>query len=170
MSKTDLLKDAVKEDTARIIVTNGVRVKICPVSSGLISDIMTSIKDPDVPMWANPDKDGRLEENPNDPEYLRDLEEVRQKRTNATSDAMVMFGIELVDGLPPDSDWLAKLKYLAKRGAITLDGYNLEDKFDQEFLFKKFVVASNTVVTMVTKASGVDTEAISREEESFPGN
>ncbi len=157
-----------------VVLPGGARVRIHPVSAALIADITSQIKEPEIPLWPNPEKpdqDGRprLEPNPDDPNYVRALEETNQKRGAAMIDAMVMFGVELIDGIP-DDDWIKKLRFMEKRGLLDLSSYDLDDPFDREFLYKRYILVDNNVIGMVTDASGLSTEDIKRAQESFQGN
>jgi hypothetical protein len=60
------LKESKREKN--VIEVEGVKIKIIPVSALLIQEITSRIKDPRPPVQPNPDKDGRLEENPFDPD------------------------------------------------------------------------------------------------------
>ena len=164
------MKDAAKGGQDRELTVSGVRIRVHPVSASLIQEVVSAIKDPKPPLVPNPDKDNRLEPNDNDPEYLTALDDARSERAGVTSDVMVMFGIELLDGIPEDEEWMKKLKFLERRGALHLDEYDMEDKFELEFLYKKFVLASNEVVMAVSRASGVTEEDVEKAEASFPGN
>lgn len=147
-----------------------VKFRIVPVSVQLIQDIESMIKEPNPPMWENPAKDGRPEANPSDPDYLLAVTEVRRQRNSAAMDAMIMMGIELVDGMPKDDAWLDRLKNLEHRGLLSLEGYDLENPIDREFLYKRLVIANGEVFELISRASGVTEEAIAEAEASFPGN
>jgi hypothetical protein len=149
-----------------IVLPDGARVKVVPVSAALIDAVMGNIKDPTVPTYYDKDSDRHIP-NPGDPNYLREMAEMSRKRTSATIDAFVMFGIDLPYGLPTDEEWLTKLRYLEKLGRINLSEYDLKNEIDLEFLYKRFIVASADIIGMVTKASGVSGEEIAAAEASF---
>lgn len=150
-------------------LSTGVRVRLVPVSAALLSEVTSRIKDPQVPLWRNEDK-GRDEPNPSDPEYLRELDEASTKRGMAAMDAMVMFGVDLVDGVPEDDSWLKKLRFMEKKGFLDLSEYDLEDGFDCEFLYKRYIAIDNDTLTNIASLSSLTPEAIARAEDSFPGN
>lgn len=152
-----------------ITLPTGVKALIMPVSASLISEVTGSVKTPVVPIWHNEDK-GRDEPNPSDPAYMEALEDMERERGMAAIDAMIMFGVELVDGLPQDDGWLKKLKYLEKRGRLVLEGYDLNDSMDLEFLYKRYIAVDSSVLEMITEASGVSPEEIDLAESSFPGS
>lgn len=147
-----------------------VRFRITPVSIQLIQDVEATIEEPQPPMWANPEKDGREEPNPSDPEYLRARARATRQRNIAVMDAMVMMGVELVEGLPEDDSWLDKIKQLEKRKMLSLESFDLDDPIDREFLYKRYVIANGEVIELISKAAGVSEEAVREAEASFPGN
>jgi hypothetical protein len=156
-------------DEQHVTLTTGVRARILPVSATLIDEVTSKIPDPEVPTFFNEAK-SREEPNPSDPEYLRRLSDAERKRGVAALDALVMFGVELLDGLPEDRGWLTKLQYMEKRGHLDLSSYDLNDAMDLEFLYKRFVAVSNQVLTKVGEISGVTAAEIAQAENSFPGN
>ena len=163
-----VLKESQKEKN--VIEVEGVKLRIRPVSALLIQEITSHIKDPRPPIQPNPDKDGRMEENPFDPEYLEAVKVANTQRALATSDTMVMFGLELMNGLPSDETWIKKLKWLEKSGRIDLSNVNFEDPFEKEFAFKKFIAATNPNIMEVTRASGVSQADIDSATDSFQRN
>jgi hypothetical protein len=107
---------------------------------------------------------------------LRALERVDIDRSLAATDAMILFGVELVteDGdkyeLPPDSEWLDKLNLLARKGIISLSEYDLDDPLDKEFAFKKLVVISSVDLPVVAMANGVQGIDIENALDTFPSD
>jgi len=79
-------------------------------------------------------------------------------------DAMIMFGFELVDGVPEGDGWIKQLKLLS------IDVSDSDDEVEREFLYKKFVVVTPEDLKLVTDISGLSAEAIREAEASFPGN
>jgi len=144
-----------------------IKVRLVPVPPQMIDEVSNRIKDPEVPMWKNPDKD-RDEPNPNDPVYKKAMEETVRQRGLAAIDTMCLLGIELVDGMPEDERWLSKLRYMEKRGLLSLSAYDLNDPLDKEFLFKRFMVASNEIIQALTRVSGITSEEVAKAEQSFP--
>ncbi len=156
----DVARSEQDTDSDGIVTfSTGVRVKLHPVKASLISKVTAKIKDPRVPTWYNKAK-GRDERNPNDPAYLRDVERAAQERGNAAMDAMAMFGIELVDGLPEDTDWITKLRLLS----IT---FNADDPIECEFYYKIYEVIGNDDWPLVSAQSGISQEDIAQAEKSF---
>lgn len=171
MAKENIV-DTLKSVSADkdIVEVEGVRIKVRPVSALLIQEVTSRIKDPHPPVQPNPDKDNRLEENPFDPAYLDALKDAQTQRSLATSDTMVMFGLELMDGLPQDETWLKKLKWLEKTGRLDLSNLNFDDPFEKDFAFKKFIAATNPTIMEVTRASGVTQSDIDSATDSFQRN
>lgn len=158
-----------------IQLSSGYWVRIRPVSAHLIDSAQAMVATPDPPMVYIEEK-GREEQNPSDPAYLRALERVDIERSLAATDAMILFGVELVneDGglfeLPPDSEWLDKLRLLERKGIISLSEYDLEDPLDKEFAFKKLVAVSSVDLPIVAMANGVQGIDVENALDTFPGN
>src|SRR3990170_1168546 len=93
----------------------GVRVRVKPIPAAVIDEVTARIPQPVVPKWYDKEIEREIE-NPSDPAYIRALEEYDRKRGSAMIDACVMFGLDLVDGLPDNDKWLAKFKFSEKMG------------------------------------------------------
>lgn len=175
MTKNAAVRTARKRASVRgdqtATFTTGVRVRIKPISVSIINDAQAAIPNPPVPMWYNESK-GVEEPNPNHPDYLKALEETDIKRTLAAIDAMILFGIELLDGVPEDSAWLRELKLAIRLGFIDLklDEWDLEDPLELEFLYKKYIAVSAVDLPVVMRVSGVREEDIAAAAESFRNN
>ena len=172
MTETALVKDEAKRiaqgqgDSAEVTLSTGVRVRLHPVSSSLVEEMKGAIKMPPVPkVWIEAKE--REEENPNDPRYLDEVAEVERKRADAIFDALCTFGVELLDGLPEDGTWLRKLKLLEKRGALDLSGFDLEDDFDLEFLYKRYVAVAGTDLQMIGGLHGFRPLEVARQRAMF---
>jgi hypothetical protein len=72
-----------------------------------------------------------------------------------------------VDGLPTDTKWLAKLKYLEKRGKIDLSTYDLDDPMDQEFLFLRYVAVAQEDLQTISVKSGITKEGVDKAKAQF---
>lgn len=158
-----------KKDSNYVELADGRRARLVPVSASLMNEVTSRIKDPVVPMWMNDDK-GREEPNPSDPAYLAECKEIENQRTMAVFDAMCMFGVELVDGLPDDDLWARKLMYMSKRGLLDLEDYDLDDELDREFLYKRFIAISTDQIAKIGAISGVSDADVEAAEESFPSS
>ena len=164
VAKRDRASDGVRETT----LSTGHRARLVPVATSLIETVRTQVKDPPVPMWTNPDKD-REEENPNDPAYIRALVEAHDRRTAAVMDALMLFGVELLDGVPKDDGWLNNLRLLERHGQLDLGDLDLDDPLDRAFAFKKFIAISSEDYTAVMELSGVTASGVAAQAEMFPG-
>jgi hypothetical protein len=173
-------KAAVKETAKRIArgqrkedevfeLSTGVRVRLSPVSSSLVEEMKRSIPMPKVPVVFIKEKE-REEENPNDPAYIAEVEEAEEKRAEALFDALVMFGVELVDGLPEDDIWVKKLQFLEKRGGMDLSGFNLKDNFDLEFLYKRYVAVAGADLQTIGALHGFKPLEVARARAMFLGD
>ncbi len=147
-----------QQDAIRIM-SSGVRVRIVPVSATLVDEVMHRVPLPQVPMWHNPENE-REEPNPNDPAYVYAQQQAERDRGVASLDAVLMFGVELVDPLPGGS-WLRKLQML---GLLTPDADDLE----REFAYKKFVACTTQadIMTIMT-ATGVSEAQVAEATENF---
>jgi len=141
------------------VLSTGVSARIIPVSASLIQEVTSKIKEPKIPMWYNDDK-GREEPNPNDPDYLAKLKQAETERGQAAMDAMIMFGIDLIDGVPNDKTWLKKLKFIGIE-------VNQDDEFELEFAYKKYIAVGNSDLMAVGRKAGITQEAISQAAKSF---
>lgn len=159
-----------KKELGTIITTKtGVRIRIVPVAAHLLDDVMHEVKDPPVPTKYVEEK-GREEEDPADRNYLKALADAEHERSVAASDALILFGVELMDGIPEDDTWLKKLKWLERRKRVDLSGYDLNDEMDLEFVYKKYYVVSARDIPVVGTASGMSDEEIERAMRGFSGD
>lgn len=138
------------------------------VATPLIQAVSLRIPDPPVPTIYNKDME-REEENPTHPDYIAALEKAEQDRGLAMIDAMVLFGIKIIT--PPTSDeWVQNLRFMERKGLLDLAGYDFDDPYEKMYIFKKFIIANNDLVSKISKKSGVSPEEIKQQENSFQGN
>jgi hypothetical protein len=148
-------------------LTTGVRIRLGHVPPGILEDVAGRVQAPRVPNWFNPDK-GVEEPNPNSPDYLAALAEYELKQAAAIMDAIALFGMDLVDGVPEDDSWIGKLKILSRRGGFDMSGYDLDDPIEREFLFKRYIALGNEDLMTIGKAVGtVTSHDIERARASF---
>lgn len=174
MTEKALLKDEAKrlargrgED--EFALSTGVVVRLHPVSSSLVEEMKSAVKMPPVPkVWIEAKE--REEENPNDPQYIEAVEECNAKRSDAIFDALCMFGVELVDGLPEDDSWIKKLKMLERRGLMDLSGFDLKDDFDREFLYKRYVAVAGADLQLIGGLHGFRPLEVARARAMFLGD
>lgn len=151
-----------------VTLSTGVRVRVKPVTATLIDEVQSKIVDPDPPEIFLEEK-GRSEPNYSDPRYLRAIERAQVNRVIAAVDALVLFGVELVDGLPEDKDWVKKLKFMEKLGTLDLSSLDLSQDIDQEFAYKRYVAVSATDIATISMASGLSEGDVAAAEAIFRG-
>lgn len=157
-------------------LSTGVRVRLLPVNSMLIQAAMGRIKDPEVPIFKD-EAQGREYANPSDPHYQNQLEEAARDRGYARLNTVILWGVELVDGLPDDEGWLYKLQLMARQGVIDLSDFDLDNPIDKEFAYKKFVAigdeltsdGANRDLNLILNRGMVSEEAIEEASDTFPG-
>ena len=161
-------KEAI--DTARVLAdeaqddlweVEGYPIKVKAIPVAIISDVTNRIPEPEIPVWHN-DEMNRDEQNPSNPAYIRAKDEVDRKRGEAMIDATVMFGIELLNGVPPTDEWLPKLQFMEKRGQVDLSGYDLSDAMELEFVFKRYIIANIALINYIQNMSSVTPEDIGK--------
>ena len=162
--------DAAKGKKTENVVTlsTGIQAILRPVSASLLQDVMSRIVDPAEP-WVMNEEKGRKEIDPYDTEYLAKIASNNRERARASMDAMAMFGIDLVDGLPEDTTWLKRLRQFEKLGYLDLAQFDLEDDIDQEFLYKRYIALGNQDLMDIGRMSGIRQEDIAEAEASFRG-
>jgi len=150
-----------------VVLSTGIRARIVPVAATLIDEIGARIPDPEIPKQVI---DGKEHENPLHPGYQQEMRKAQAARTTATLDAFVMFGVELVDGVPEDNLWVEKIRFMEKRGMIDLSVYDLENDLEREFVFKRFIAVASKDMTKIGVSSGVLSADIERAMDSFRGD
>jgi hypothetical protein len=151
-----------------IVLATGDKAMLSPVSASIIDAVTSRIQDPKPPMWHNSDKDVD-EPNYSHPDYVQAIEDTNRRRGMAALDAMVMFGVELVDGLPENDKWLKKLQLMVRHGTLSLDGYDLDDELDREYLYKRFIAVDNDTINKISEISGISSAEVASAEAAFPG-
>lgn len=149
-----------------VVLSTGIKAILTAVSSSSIIEAQAEIIDPPVPMQKLEGKSGEFE-NPNDPAFLEEKRKAQMERVQAAIDTLVIMGVKLVDGLPKDDDWLKNLKYLERRGRISLAGYDLSDELDLDFLFKKHIAMSSDDWEKLNEISGINPADIEAAEGLF---
>ncbi len=149
-------------------LSTGVRAVLLPVAASLIQAVTSKVKDPEIPIWHDPDKDREVP-NPNDPTYLKQIQEAAEARAMAAVDASVMFGIELVDDIP-DNGWDKKLMYLERLGHLDLTDFDFKDALDREFLYKRYIAVGSDDLVKIARMGGLQEEDLDAADASFPSN
>lgn len=166
---TETAKEQRQNGANTYQTADGVKYRLMPVSAALLDAVTSKIKNPDVPMVYNKDME-RDEPNPMHPDYLSALNDANRKRGTAMYDAMVMFGIHLLDGVPEDDGWITRLQYMERRGLIDLSEFDLQDPMDIEFVYKRYILSSSEMVAHISQLSTLTQEAVTLAGQSFPGN
>jgi len=157
--------DGVRE----VVLSTGHRARLTPVATSLLETVRSQVKDPDVPMWLNESKE-REEPNPVDPTYLQQRAEAGSRRSAAIMDALMLFGVELLDGLPEDDDWLDKLRLMQRLGTLDLSDLDLDDQLDRRFAYLKFVAIAAADYWLLSELSGVTPQGVAEQAAMFPGD
>lgn len=135
--------DKLRERSADKIKTlsSGVRVIIEGVSNFEMQEVAMKAGEVYPPIYKDPET-GRDVENYADPHYQRQLEKANLARGLMVLDAMLI-GVILVDGLPPDDEWVKVLRFKEKRGLINLEDLDFNSPIEKEYAFKKHVAFIN---------------------------
>lgn len=152
-------QDHAPRDRSIVTLSTGYRARLVPVSAKLLDDIAHSVTEPPVPKQYIEAK-GRDEYNPLDPVYQLEVKEANRLRGLRTTEALVMFGIQLVEPIPHPDEWLPKLRYLEKRQGLDLSGYDFNDPLDVEFVFKNYIAVSTQDLIFASMASGLTDEEV----------
>lgn len=150
------------------VLRSGARIRVGRVPQILVSDAVSRVDPPEIPMWWNEDKQ-RNEPNPNSPSYLREVELYEKDQSQAAIDACILWGVELLDPVPDPATWLPKIKFMAKRGHLSIDGYDLDDPLELEFLYKRYVAVDADEIGELMKemVEGVTPEDLAKARDSF---
>lgn len=160
------VKEYKNDNNGIVTLSTGIKVKFVPISAGLIEEAQAEIKDPPVPLQEIEGKK-HPQPNYNHPDYVNGMKEAEANRARAGLDVLALFGIELVDGMPEDDKWLKKLHFLAKRGKLNLDDYDLNDEIEREFLYTKFIALGNDDWIRLGKFNGIRGEDVEQARASF---
>jgi len=157
---------AQREVGAVVHLSTGIRARIRPVSAKLLDQVQQTVPQPEVPKQYI-EALGREEENPLHPAYLRAIEEANHERGKRTTEALLMFGVELVAPIPPMEEWLPRLSYMVKRGNLSMEEWDLSDPMDVELLYKSFIAVAGPDLFLLAMASGLTQAEVAKAEDSF---
>ena len=146
-------------------LSTGVNVKISYVPVMLVEQAQQMIDDPQVPFI--PGDDGVERENPMHPDYLVAVAKTERQRAQSAIDTIIMFCLELADGLPEDDIWIKKIKFLEKKGHIDLSDIDWEDDLDVTFAYLKYIAIGNNDMLLIGQLAGLSGEDITKAEKSF---
>jgi hypothetical protein len=167
LDKAKQARVAEGDDGGFKLLSTGVRARIVPVGATLVDEVVAGVKAPRVPLFMNEEK-GREEENPLDPEYLRQVTEADRRRSQAALDAMIMFGVEL-EAMPANDNWLKQLQFLEKRGHLSLESFDLTDPLDREFLYKRYVAVGTKDLMEIGRKAGLGAADVEQAAATFQG-
>lgn len=158
-----------QSEETELTLSTGVRVRLHSVSSSLVEELKAAVPMPDVPTVYIADKD-REEENPNDPRYIEAVDRVQTERASAALDALILFGVELLDGVPEDDRWEKNLKMLERLHKLDLAKFDLSDDYDREFLYKRYVAVAGADLRTIGQLHGLRAEEVARARATFLGD
>lgn len=162
-----------RDDT--IVLSTGYFARITSVSASIIEESQASIPYPEVPKWYDEERK-REEENPNHPDYIKGVAEADRRKTMMAIDAMILFGVDILneDGTPyeisKDDKWFQRIRMMAKRGMINLDGLDLDDPLDLEWIFKKYIAVGAPDLEKIARASNLKEEDVQQASATFQNN
>jgi len=107
--------------------STGVKVRFKPMSSMIVQRAQEAVPMPPVFQQAvpGPNNSVRIVDNPNHQDYVDRKREAEASRGIKAIEAMILFSVELVNGLPKDNTWLddlAMVTDLQKYQAVDVDG------------------------------------------------
>lgn len=158
----------ISENGNIVVERWGVRAELIPVPIGVLDEAESRIDMPPVPIVTN-EAEGTEFENPSDPHYLDAIEKAKRQRGIAAIEAMSLFGVNLLDGLPQTDDWLKKLKFYEKRGHMDLSWVDWNDDTEVEFVFVRYAFLTMDDVTQLGLMSRLTQEELQRAADSFRG-
>lgn len=148
---------------------SGHRVEIRAVSVALIQEVMQSIPDPLPPTFTNKET-GKEEANLGSPVYYQDRLKVTRLREQASSDAMIYFGVKLLSPMPDTDEWLNEFQWYVKRMKLPFELGDLTDPINKQFLFKKYILADTDVIFHISQLSNVTEEQVASSRKTFRGD
>ena len=152
-----------------VVLASGIRVRYRPVGANAIREFQANIPDAVPPTFTDP-ATGKEQPNPASPSYMANQKLVDEERTSAAMNALMLGGIELVDGMPDRDEALLDrwefLKLISEEEAI----FAKKNDTAYELYYKKYVVADANVITQLGQLAGVTQEMIAEARDSFPSN
>jgi len=160
-------------------LSNGQKVRIKPVAPMLVSAIQKPLdaKRPRRPLVET--GAGKIETET--PEYLDELRQWTERRTQYALGAMVLFGFELLDDdenpvSSPPEDWATNLEIVGVDWRKEAESYGFA-KVDKKYarkietaMYLLLACMDGNDLRLVQEVAGVTDEDIAAAAESFPGN
>jgi hypothetical protein len=88
------IKNKDTEAENLIVLSSGVVLRGKKASSSVLIEVITSSKRPKPPVWRN-EKMGRMMENPDDPDYIEQVQAYKYEQAGSLVTAMIMLGTEI---------------------------------------------------------------------------
>lgn len=173
------IQNSIEQDkrAPRVFTTrNGVQLKLRGVSPFLVLESQKRVVKPQEPTWFNEAK-SREEPNPNDPNYLRSVDEYNTKMAEVVNDTYLANGVTLLpdqtlpENVPniDDDDWVDGLRYSL---GIDIPASGI----GRRVLWLKYCVVTHVedlgdLIAAISVASGlVSEEQVQQAVESFRDN
>lgn len=148
------------------ISSRGVAMYLKAVPLDIIDRVQKHFPDPPIPTYVDKERSDKPIPNPDDPQYIQDVKDVDTARARANMDAMIVFGVELAEGVPEDGAWLERIKFMEGLGHFKIE-IDTDDPAQLEFLYKKMEAVTTFELREIGKLSGVTEEDIAEAEKSF---
>ena len=154
-----------------IELSTGVVLRSKPINRNVFADILSEHVPPRVPTSYNTDK-GREEDNPQDPDYLEEMQRYNTQLARAMSDALIVLGTDFEskpDELPSydDETWLEEVELLRVYKTKTRRGRYLA-------WVKTVAIATvedfNAITNSVKRSMGVPEEDVTTQAKRFRAN
>jgi hypothetical protein len=156
---------------SQLKLSTGVVLRSKSVSRNIFADIVSEYVSPKVPSTYNTNK-GREEDNPNDPEYLVELQRYNAQLARSMSDALIVLGTEFEskpDELPSfdDETWLEEVNLLRV--------YKTTSRKGRYLAWVKTVAIGNdedfqAIANLVKRAMGVPEGDVAEQAKRFRSN
>lgn len=156
-------------------LSNGIVLKIKPIPPLFMSAVVSEFKSPDIPKVYIAEDD-RWEENPNDPNYLKEMTEIILAQNLAINDMAMAMGTEIIsvpDGyyLPDEDAWIDQVKFAASITGVELN-IDKDDKIKRYICWLRFYAletgADASLATgLPMELAGVREEEVDEAIESF---
>lgn len=134
---------------------NGIILALKPVPPLLLREAARNIRDPEVPIWHDPDK-GRDEPNPNDPDYLLGIAEAREKRSQAAMTVALLTGTAIIsvpEGMyrPEQDEWIADIRAAYEIAGTTVELHDHPERARYLDWLRYYAISSETEMFVLTK-------------------
>lgn len=167
----DAVAQISEEEVPReIALSSGVQLKLKKSPPFVVSQAVSNIQRPKIPIWHNPEK-GREEENPADPEYEAEMLAYQGAAGTAIMNSLLLFGVDIThvpEELPQieDDEWVEALLYLGLEAPKT-------DQIRRLLWLKTVALTEDEDIQAVSTAlfaiQGIGEEDVAKAIESFRG-